>query len=340
MSPPRCPHCQQELGEGAKFGESATALQAKMVEAKDKTATNMRQDENQVRERVESQVVEFNKRKDDSAVSDTNDRKVFEKFEKDFHGFKNVDLAARSEYKRQLKLLTERDVQRANLGAKVDGKVVLADTLHNTIVINLGTSVGAKNGHRFECFSQRSGNERVHKGWLEVRKATPTMSECLLVRQVTRLPRDPYSEYVATDPEEKYSPYHQSSKKTGGTAQPLTAQPVTRVSDENAMDPIVVGDVVSNPLLSLGKPFTFYISGDKTITNGVQKSAIAYPWTHIKRVVEMYGGTVVEKVDLGVDFVIAQKNAEEDDDVEFGNAKTLGIPVIFEWELFRFLAGR
>lgn len=58
----------------------------------------------------------------------------------------------------------------------------------------------------------------------------------------------------------------------------------------------------------------------------------------IERVVTAHGSRIVPHVDLKVDFVIAQKNFEED--LEFLKVRELGIPVVYEWELFRFLDQR
>jgi hypothetical protein len=159
----------------------------------------------------------------------------------------------------------------------------------------------------------------------------------MIMRKLVKLPRDPLSDYVASEPEEKYSPYQESGKQ-GFTSQPLSARPKTVVMGMNKMDPIVEGDSIRNPFYTPGKTYTFYIAGDKTITHGVQKSAIAYTWPHIERVIKYYGGKVALDVDLGVNYIIAQKNPEDDEG--FVKAKTLGIPVMYEWEVFRFLRQR
>lgn len=156
----------------------------------------------------------------------------------------------------------------------------------------------------------------------------------MIVKKLVQMPKDPLSEYVASEPEEQYSPYQESGKQ-GFTAQPLSGRPKTVVTGMNTQDPIVVGDAVQNPFFKYGKTFTFYIAGDKTINQGVQQSAIAYDWPHIERVLKFYGCNVVQQVDLGVDYILAQKNPEDDEG--FLKAKTLGIPVLYEWEVFRFL---
>ena len=89
---------------------------------------------------------------------------------------------------------------------------------------------------------------------------------------------------------------------------------------------------------------TFYIAGAKEIVNEQQKSAIRYRWTEIKAVIEAYGGKVSPVADTTVDYVIAQKNPKTEgtdaEKAEFQKAVDLGLPVIYEWELFRFLESK
>ena len=157
------------------------------------------------------------------------------------------------------------------------------------------------------------------------------------------LPKDPLSDYVATEPEQLYSPYQESGRKDA-TAQPLSGRPKMIITGAHKTDPIVEGDLIQNPFFAPGKTFTYYIAGAKKMENDRQKSAIRYRWTDIKRVLESYGHSVSPVVDTNVNYIIAQKNAETDGDdnekAEFVKAKNLGIPVIYEWELFRFLDTR
>ncbi len=324
-----------ELGE--KFSKQADVLGASVVEVKEKTASSIRKDENAVRTKVEEDVSVYQEKKEASLARTISYRKDLEQFEKIYRRDKNYDESVRGEFRRQLDVLTTRDVERANVTVEIDGKVVLADVLNKTVVINLGTSHGVRNGFRFEVFTMRPGSRKVVKGFVEVRNATASMSECMILQKLVALPKDPFSDYVATHPEEKYSPYHDSGKK-GFSAQPLSARPKNVILGHNSDNPIVVGDYIQNAFYSPGKSYTFYIAGEKAIVNGAQKSAIHYQWPHIERVVKYYGGKVAKKVDLGIDYIIAQKNPQDDE--EFNKAITLGIPVIYEWELFRFLDQR
>jgi hypothetical protein len=258
---------------------------------------------------------------------------------------KDYAQAELDESKSVLSDLTQRDVERASVLTEADGEVLVADVLTNRAFINLGTAAGVKNGYRFECYAMRAGNQKVRKGFLEVVSAGPGKSECVVVRRLVDLPRDPLSGYVASEPEEMYSPYqeHAEPGKKGASVQRLS-DGKTVLSGPSALDPIVEGDLIQNPFFKPNKTFTYYIAGAKKIENENQRSAIRYRWTEIKAVIEKYGGKVSPVADSAVDFVIAQKNPASDgtdeEKADYKKAVDLGLPVIYEWELFRFLDGK
>jgi hypothetical protein len=139
---------------------------------------------------------------------------------------------------------------------------------------------------------------------------------------------------VATCPEEKFSPYREAGRK-GAAIQPLSGPVrVVRWGDQSK-NPIQAGDFVENPFFRKGPPLTFYLAGNKELAGGIPKCTIVYPWTQIKRVAESYGAKVADKVDPTLDCVIAQRNPTEDP--KYLEAVRLGVPVLYEWELFRFI---
>jgi hypothetical protein len=240
--------------------------------------------------------------------------------------------------------LTQRDRERATVLWESDGEILAADPVTHKVWINLGTAAGVKNGYRFECFTIRPGNKKVRKAFVEVVSAGVSKSECIVVRRPVDLPRDPLSGYVAKDPEEMYSPLQENQQPGAKTAtiQTLSAAPKTVMTGPATLDPIVEGDKIQNPFFKPNTSFTFFIAGGRKIENDHQKSAIRYRWTEIKAVIEAYGGKVSPTADTNVDYVIAQKVNEADEDVqaEYKRAVELGLPVIYEWELFRFLDNR
>ncbi|MBI3829475.1 MAG: hypothetical protein HY291_08160 [Planctomycetes bacterium] len=325
------------LQSASDFAKQAKDLGGQVSDVKSKTETQIRKDEQESRDRSDAEKRVLVEKKDQTVSRIGEAKKAFDRDEKTFRVQKNYEQAELDELKRRLDALTQRDVERANKSIEVDGKVVRSEPTLNLIVIDRGSADGVRPGFRFEVFSIRAGNKKVHKGYIEVKKVEASLSECQIYTKVIDLPRDPFSEYVAPEPEYAYSPYQESGKR-GSSAQPLSAQPKSVTMGMNAQDPMVEGDYLENPFYSPNKPLTFYIAGDKSIIRGVQKSAIAYQWPQIERVIKSYGATVASKVDLGVNFVIAQKNPQ--DDPEYGKAIGLGIPVIYEWELFRFLDQR
>jgi hypothetical protein len=327
------------LGVATDYDKKATDLTEQITRQKSETVTRVNKQTTEVREEMEREVQQCNTERDAATSKRNQLTEELEADKKKFQQNKNYTKTELDNSKSVLGDLTQRDIERANVLMEADGKVVLADPLTHTVVIDIGTAAGVKNGYRFEVYGLRPGNVKQSKGYIEVRRADPTKSECIVVRRPVVLPKDPLSDYVAKDPEEIYSPYQESGRKEG-TAQPLSGRPKVAISGPSKLDPIVEGDVVQNPFFSPGKTFTYYIAGAKAAD---KKSAIRYRWTDIKTVVESYGDKVVAKVDPTVNYVIAQKNPEEGDDLEkaeFKKAKELGLPVIYEWELFRFLDTR
>ncbi|MFH0939261.1 MAG: BRCT domain-containing protein [Planctomycetota bacterium] len=335
------------LDIAAKYDEQASNLSSSISKLKTETMGKLSAATTLVREEMEQEVQAKNVVRD-VAISSRN--KIKEEIEVDKKKFllnKNYTLTELDNSKSILSDLTQREIERANILDEVDGRVVLADPVNHTVILDIGTSIGVKNGYRFECYAMRPGHKRVTKAYLEVRHADVSKSECIVVRRPMVLPKDPLSDYVATEPEQMFSPYQESGRKDAAAqalAQPLSGQPKMIITGMPKTDPIVEGDLAQNPFFAPGKTFIYYIAGAKKIENDRQKSAIRYRWTEIKQVVESYGHKVSPVVDANVNYIIAQKNPETDgsdiEKAEFIKAKDLGIPVIYEWELFRFLDTR
>ncbi len=318
------------------YDKQGSDLSDKVSAKKAATLQAINKDTSEIREKMESEVSEKTKARE-AAVG--RQRQVEEDMTAEARRHvqsKNYEMTRLGDSKQTLADLTRREVERANVLTEADGKVVFADDVHNLIVINIGTGAGVKNGYRFEVYAMRPGKKKVSKGYLEVVRADPSKSQCRFLNRPILMPKDAFSEYVAQQPEEIFSPYQQSGQKEA-TAAPLMGTPRPVVLGYDPKDPIVEGDLVQNPLFDPGKTYTFYIAGLKDLDRdtGKQKSAIRYRWTEIKAVVQAYGGKVVNDVDINVNYMIAQKDPTSDD--KFQKGVELGIPVIYEWELFRFL---
>jgi peptidoglycan hydrolase CwlO-like protein len=236
----------------------------------------------------------------------------------------------------QLADLTQREPERAFLLDRPDGKVVASDPLLNTVVINLGTGQGVKNGYRFEVYTIRPGAKHKTRGYVEVVKAGETQSQCMVLNYPIEMPVDKLADYVGSAPEEAFSPITQSGQK--GTSINRMTETRTVNIGPSKLDPILEGDLIENPFFEFGRTLTFYIAGSKEMVGERQKSAIRYTWLEIKAAAERYGAKVVDTIDTNVNYVIAQKNPQ--DDPEYRKAVDFGIPIVHEWELFRFLDNR
>jgi hypothetical protein len=314
--------------------KDAGELRGKLTEAKGNVKNTLRTEDSNLRTETDGEIGKLQEQKEASIRRVAADKQAIDRDEKEYRQQRNYQQSTLDESKRQLDYLTSREPERADVQSTPDGEVIEADVVHNTIVINRGTAQGVKNGYRFEVFQLKPGNKKLSKGFIEVRRATVNVSECLILTKPVDMPRDPLSDYVAAQPEEQFSPY-QESGRAGSMLQGLSAVPKKTTMGMDVMVPIVVGDYIQNPFFSPDKTFVFYLAGDKTIVQGQQKSAIAYQWPHIKRVIEGYGGKVLDKVDLSVNYMIVQKNPQ--DDPQYNQGVTYGIPVMHEWELFRFL---
>ena len=319
------------------FEQQATDLTGAITDLKNKTLTDVNKRTNEAKHTAEQIVQKLTTERDAAITRLRQAKEDFDLEQKKYRAQRNYNQSGLDDSRSMLADLTQRELERADIFAESDGKVILSDPIHNTVVINLGTAHGVKNGYRFEVYAMRPGNVRVRKAFVEVRKAGISSSDCVIVRRPVALPKDPLSEYVAQDPEEMFSPYQESGKK-GLSAQRLSGKPKMVDGTGPELDPIVEEDLVQNPFFKAGKVYTYYIAGSKEVVNERQKSAIRYRWTEIKSVLESYGNKVVQVPDTTVDYVIAQKNPK--DDPEFQKCLDLGLPVVYEWELFRFLESR
>ncbi|HYG75915.1 MAG TPA: hypothetical protein VEK08_13005 [Planctomycetota bacterium] len=322
------------------FEKQASELSGTVNKLKNETLTRVNKETTESREKMEKELQEKNTSKE-AAIARL--RQVKEEFDidtKKYRQTRNYEQSGLDESKSVLSDLTQREVERADIFREADGQVIVSDAVTNMVIINRGTAAGVKNGYRFEVFTLLPGNQKLVKGYIEVRKAEPSKSECLVVRRPVLLPKDPLSAYVGKDPEELYSPFQESGNKSF-TAQPLSGGGRVAMMGQTKDQPIVEGDLIQNPFYAPEKAFTYYIAGSKEMINERQKSAIRYRWTEIKNVIEFYGGKVLTAPDVSVNYVIAQKNPKTEgtdaEKAEFQKCVDLGLPVIYEWELFRFL---
>ncbi len=323
---------------GQAFEQQVKDVASTVAKVKVKTLAQIEAEITQLRTDMEKKVAEDNAKKDKVIEEVRLEKDKFQKLSKGHVEKMNYANSQLGNTKQELKDLTTREVIHAKLRDQADGHIVYSDFDHNICSIDLGTGDGVKNGFRFEVFTMEAGNRHNTKAYIEVVKASEKQSQCVVVRRPVTLPTDPFSSYIGTEPEEKYNPLSKSGKKDY-SAEPMIGG-ITVMTGQTINNPINDGDLIQNPFYDPGHTRTFYIAGSKEIVGGRQKSAIRYNRQEIKDTAERYGAKVSAVIDTNVNYVIQQKifSHNPPDDPEFEKAIDLGIPVIYEWELFRFLS--
>lgn len=228
-----------------------------------------------------------------------------------------------------LKTLASRPERWAKFDA--DGEVLFSDPALDLVMINLGRADGVQPGWRFEVYSLQKGLKRQRKCFIEVQKAYETTSMCAPYRIEQKLPADPLSDYVAEDPEEQFSPYA-GKGQAGNEAQPLTGTPVRTSTGPRFDNPILAGDLLMNPFYEKGQPRRWVIAGDEPIH---------YRPEHLKKIIERYGGIVVDEIAPAVDYALTQRwKSDASQSSAYEEITTLGIQIVPEFTVFRFLEDR
>ncbi len=323
---------QQLTREANELARQGTDLKAEIMRAKETTRRAIQDDRAKISEEADKVIRRNEQLKLEAQQAIDADRKADETEAKKHSKRMNFENSYRDDLRSQMATLIQRERERTVLEA--DGEVILSDPTRKFVAINIGSAVGVKRGFVFEVYQERSAGQRHVKGYIEVTKTLPSMSECMILERIVHLPRDPLTGYIASSPEELYSPY---ATKGGGKAeseraQPLVGRPKTVLLGHVPMDPIVNGDLIVNPFFDPGRSLTFAIVG---------QGAIKYPRSYIERVIREYGGQIKdlpgpEAIGPGIDFLIAQRDAKE----EVNTATNMGIKVLYEFELFRFLDSR
>jgi hypothetical protein len=223
----------------------------------------------------------------------------------------------------ELRKFTARERQTADIIP--NGMVLKTDYETKIAIIDIGSSNGIKLGFRFEVFQIRAGVYRESKGFLEVKTVNPETATCTLVERNIELPRCPVCGYTARMPEEIYCPYC-SGGTSGIGVQKLNASPKKVVLGINPDNPVAASDLIWNPLFGEAKGKIVVYKGDPLLPN-------RYARAYIEDTIKNYGNRLAEDVSAEVDLLVAGRLAT--DTVEA--ARELGIPIVYEFELFPFL---
>ena len=216
--------------------------------------------------------------------------------------------------------MTARDVQHAEMDS--DGLLLKVDEATKLAVINLGASQGVTKGMRFEIFQVKHGNVRIHKGLIEVKTVDEETATATVLYRVVSLPRCPTTGYAASRPEERFSPYD-SGGQSGLKVVKLLARPKVVTWGMNPRDPMTAGDLVFNPFFDAKRKLRFCVKGEK----------IEYAQEEIIRTIKGHGGVIDDEVTATTDFLVSQRWAQE----HVKKARELGVPVLYEFDIFDFL---
>ena len=222
--------------------------------------------------------------------------------------------------KDELERASARDPIEVDVAA--DGVVLNSNIEGRLVVVDIGEQQGVKRGMRFEVFQLRNGGRRVRKGFVDVRSVDRETASCIIIDRKIRLPRCPACGYIGRYPEEQFCP-----NCTGGGIlfQRLRASPRESSLGMNPSDPIVVGDLIQNPLFDAGRKLRFAVKGDPLHTN--------FRTEDLMTAIRWHGGVIDSDVGAQTDVLLAGKWATE----ESRKASELGIHVLYHYELFHFL---
>jgi hypothetical protein len=229
----------------------------------------------------------------------------------------NTELARAKD---ELERASARDPIEVDVAA--DGAILNSDIEGRLVVISIGEQQGVKRGMRFEVFQLRNGGRRVRKGFVDVRSVDRETASCTIIERKIKLPRCPSCGYVGRYAEEQFCP-----NCTGGGIlfQRLRASPRESSLGINPSDPIVVGDLIQNPLFDPGMKLRFAVKGDPLHTD--------YRTEDLMTAIRWHGGVIDSDVGAQTDVLLAGKWATE----ESRKASELGIHVLHHYELFNFL---
>ncbi len=244
-------------------------------------------------------------------------RQVIEKFEKESRG--------------RVHLLSE----------QYDGKIIQADIDNKFVVVDLGRVHKINRGMRFDVIRWRL-NKWDYMGAIQITKVGTTTSQGVILSAIRQQKIDPVTGWVATDPEMKFSPYASTGTDNDKVVQ-LVKTDVVEKPSMRKLDPIVVGDFITNPLYSRKRTMKFVVAGQP----------VHYSTNEIKQQIINYGGIIQDDVDVDTDYLVLGKIPEESAVAELDNdvltklrekavkalatAKEYGVPVMREVELFSII---
>lgn len=224
-------------------------------------------------------------------------------------------------------------------GEAYDGAIIAADVKNRFVVVNLGSANRLRRGMRFDVIRWRF-NKWEQMGAVEIVKVHPTVSEAVILDRITRKKVCPVTGYIAKDPEEEISPYARSGINRDKVVELVDAG-IEEKPGMEPLDPILVGDKITNPFYSRERQLKFVVAGER----------VQYARPEIEEKIREYGGVIQNEVGVDTDYLVLGKIPEpgmieqsEEAKKRYERAVTsrdtaqlYGIPILREVELFDFL---
>jgi hypothetical protein len=215
-----------------------------------------------------------------------------------------------------------------------DGKVLEVDVDRMVSVIDLGAVNRVSRGMRFDVIRWRQNRwDRV--GSLEITKVFASTATAMIVNDVQQRMVCPLTGFVGA-PGMRFSPYASSGENQDKVVS-LINMGVEETASMKKHDPILKGDLITNPFYSRDRELNFTIAGEPS----------EYTHEELNTLVNKYGGKVLPKVTVETDYLVLcrvpeqgiadKKQILEETTAAKEMAKQYGIPVMREIELIQFL---
>jgi len=244
-------------------------------------------------------------------------RQVIEKFEKETRG--------------RVEIMKE----------EYDGKIIQVDIDNKFVVVDLGHAHRLQRGMIFDVIRWRL-NRWDFMGAVQITKVGTTTSQGVILDAIMQEKVCPITGWTAPDPEMKYSPYAAGGAENDRVV-PLAKSEVVEKPSMRKLDPIVIGDYITNPFYSQQRVLKFVVAGQP----------VHFSPNEVKQQIKNYGGEVQAAVDVDTDYLVLGAIPEEGSGALMEKeesrqmreqaikaretAKQYGIPILREVELFSFL---
>lgn len=215
-----------------------------------------------------------------------------------------------------------------------DGSVLEVDADRMVAVIDLGDVNRVSRGMRFDVIRWRENRwDRV--GSVEITKVFASTATVMIINDIQQRLICPLTGFIGS-PGMLYSPYIAVGENQDKVV-PLTNLGTQELTSMKRQDPIVKGDLITNPFYSRDRILNFTIAGEPS----------EYSQEELVTLIEKYGGKTLKEITVETDYLVLcmipdqstpdKKQILEESKAAQDMAKQYGIPVMREIELLQFL---